>query len=220
MAKKKESRSKKKGVWKKVGKTQRKTTGKPVKKRLAKKKAARKPPKKRLVRKKTARKTAKAGSSRKKPTRKPPRKKATSKPAGKTPARKKTGTKSTKKQPLKKKTTTRKGHSRVRSTIRPSAREVRPPIQTTSLPKIAEKPVGVVTHYFNHLSVAVIRLDKGELHIGNSIHIAGHTTDLRQAVESMQVEHLLIQRAAAGQEFGLKVSGPVRENDIVYRVMG
>jgi hypothetical protein len=42
-----------------------------------------------------------------------------------------------------------------------------------------EAYIGVVTHYFNHLGVAVLSLT-GELKIGEVIHIVGHTTDFYQ----------------------------------------
>jgi hypothetical protein len=44
--------------------------------------------------------------------------------------------------------------------------------------------IGIVTHYYNHLSVATLRLDSGTLRIGDVIHIRGHTTDFSQRVEA------------------------------------
>ncbi|MBI3597662.1 MAG: hypothetical protein HY203_10975 [Nitrospirae bacterium] len=85
---------------------------------------------------------------------------------------------------------------------------------------IAEQLVGVVTHYYSHLSVAVVKLDQGALQVGDTIHIKGHTTDFQQRVESMQVEHQSIQSAQVGEEFGLKVTEHVREHDLVYKVLG
>jgi len=77
--------------------------------------------------------------------------------------------------------------------------------------------VGRVTHYFSKISVAVIDL-KAPLAVGDRILIKGSTTDLEQAVESMQIEHKDVQRAEAGQSIGLKVSDRVRENDTVYKI--
>jgi len=85
---------------------------------------------------------------------------------------------------------------------------------------IAERPVGIVTHYYSHLSVAVVKLDQDPLQAGDMIHIKGHTTDFQQRAESMQIEHESIQKAEIGQEFGLMVSDHVREHDIVYKVAG
>ena len=93
-------------------------------------------------------------------------------------------------------------------------------IKTPAVPMIAEKRVGVVTHYYSHLNVAVVKLDQGSLQVGDPIRIKGHTTDLQQRVESMQIEHQAIQRAEIGQEFGLKVTDHVREHDVVSKVLG
>jgi putative protease len=93
--------------------------------------------------------------------------------------------------------------------------EKKPPV-----PAVTGQKVGVVIHYYTHLGVAVIRLDQGQLQVGDTIHVKGHTTDFKQTVESMEVEHQKIQRATAGQEFGLKVVDHAREHDEVYKVMG
>ncbi|MBI3622195.1 MAG: hypothetical protein HY208_08435 [Nitrospirae bacterium] len=79
--------------------------------------------------------------------------------------------------------------------------------------------MGRVIHYYSHLNVAVISLDKGPLQVGDVIHIKGHTTDFRQPVESMQIEHESITKAVPGDDFGLKVTAHAREHDIVYRVL-
>lgn len=81
-----------------------------------------------------------------------------------------------------------------------------------------EERVGVVTHYYTHLGVAVVRLESGSLRVGDTIHIRGHTSDFRQRVESMQIEHQPVTEVRAGQEFGLKVVDHAREHDIVFKV--
>jgi putative protease len=79
--------------------------------------------------------------------------------------------------------------------------------------------IGVVTHYFSHLAVAVIRLDAGvTLRVGDRIHIKGHTTDFEQRVDSLQVEHQPVMEVGPADEFGVKVIDHVREHDTVYRV--
>lgn len=57
-----------------------------------------------------------------------------------------------------------------------------------------EERIGVVSHYFSHLGVAAIVVE-GELVVGDTIHIKGHTTDLTQKVDSIQIEHGSIERA-------------------------
>jgi len=79
-----------------------------------------------------------------------------------------------------------------------------------------EKQIGRVTHYYNKIGVAVIKLTNGSLKVGQTIHIQGHSSDFVQEVSSMQIEHQEIQEAKNGEEFGLKVDQPVREGDLVY----
>jgi len=90
-----------------------------------------------------------------------------------------------------------------------------PPVEE---PSTNEEALGVVTHYYSHLGVAVVQLNKGTLKAGRKIHVKGHSTDLIQTVESMEYEHRHIDEASAGQSVGLKVNDHVREHDIVYIV--
>jgi putative protease len=80
----------------------------------------------------------------------------------------------------------------------------------------AADAIGRVNHYFGHLSVAAIELT-APLAVGERIHIRGHTTDLVQAVESMEVEHARVERAGPGDDVALKVADHVREHDLIFR---
>ena len=84
---------------------------------------------------------------------------------------------------------------------------------------MTEKKIGKVTHFFGKISVAIIELTEESLLVGETIHIKGQTSDVTQKVESMQIEHQNIQKAEKGQSFGVKVSAPVHEHDIVYKVI-
>ena len=92
---------------------------------------------------------------------------------------------------------------------------------TPSLPAQTAPPgerIGVVTHYYSHLSVAILRLESGTLRVGDVIHIRGHTTDFSQKVESVEVNHAPANEVGPDADFGLKVVGHVREHDVVYKV--
>ena len=82
---------------------------------------------------------------------------------------------------------------------------------------MAEVKVGTVSDYFAHVSVAGISLS-GTLRVGDRIHIKGHTTDLEEVVESMQIEHEQVQEAKAGATVGIKVSDRCRHGDDVFKV--
>jgi putative protease len=76
----------------------------------------------------------------------------------------------------------------------------------------------VVTHYFGEPSVAILQLERGTLRIGDVIHFHGHTTDFRQTVESLEVDHAPMAEVGPKDDFGLKVAQRVREHDVVYKV--
>jgi len=77
--------------------------------------------------------------------------------------------------------------------------------------------IGVVTHYYNHLSVAILKLESGNLRVGDVIHIKGHTSDFSQPVESIEIDHAHVSEARPGQSFGLRVKEHAREHDVVYK---
>ncbi len=187
----------------------------------AKKKTKSKPKKKAPARKPAIPKK-KAPPRRKKPAvKKPPAKKAAAKkPAAKKPAAKKP------------------------SAIKPAAKPAAPPQprpavilsavatapKTLAQPRPApaavpqhsplpgEERIGVVTHYYNHLSVAVVQLDVGSLKVGDTIRFLGHTTDFRQKIDSLQIEHEPVTEVGRRLAFGMKVKDHVREHDVVYKV--
>ena len=76
--------------------------------------------------------------------------------------------------------------------------------------------IGRVVAFFRIPVVAVIKLTKGHLTVGDRIWIKGHTTNLKLTVSSMQIEHQPVQEIRKGAEAGLKVSGRARRGDHVY----
>ncbi len=82
---------------------------------------------------------------------------------------------------------------------------------------MAQKAIGKVTHYYDHLGVAVVKLDKGaSLKKGDNIQFKGSGTDFTQAVDSLQLDHKDVDSVKAGDDFGLKVDKPVKDGDQVF----
>lgn len=81
-----------------------------------------------------------------------------------------------------------------------------------------EEEVGIITHYYSKIGVAVVKLTRNSLKVGQTIHIQGNSTDFTQQISSIQIAHKNIDTAQKGDEFGLKVSEKVREGDKVYLV--
>ena len=78
--------------------------------------------------------------------------------------------------------------------------------------------VGKVVHYFTRIGVAAIDLAKGSLAVGDTIKFKGHTTDLEQQIQSMQVENEPVETVTAQVVVGIKVKEKVRIGDTVYKV--
>lgn len=96
---------------------------------------------------------------------------------------------------------------------------VKPPPSRPAQPTAAEQRIGVVTHYYSHLSVVAMQLEPGTtLRVGDVIHIRGHTTDFTQKVESLEVNHASVTEVGPNDDFGLKVVEHAREHDIVHKV--
>ncbi|MCX5799510.1 MAG: hypothetical protein NTU90_08135 [Proteobacteria bacterium] len=81
-----------------------------------------------------------------------------------------------------------------------------------------EIAIGKIVGYFSKIGVAAIKMTGGTLKVGDTIKIKGHTTDIEQVVESMQVEHENVEKVEAGMDVGIKVIEKVKEHDTVYLV--
>jgi hypothetical protein len=136
------------------------------------------------------------------------RKKAKGKPKAK---RKKTPiSKATRRKTPRKARTTSKKTAKKKSLRSASIKKTEPPakatVKPTSQSASQEQRIGVVTHYYNHLSVATMRLEPGTtLHVGDIVHIHGHTTDFSQKVESLEVDRAPVSEVGPNDDFGLKV---------------
>lgn len=149
---------------------------------------------------------------------KPPVTKATTR--RKTAARKKAA-----KKALVRRSSPKKATPTANAAVKPrSASPLAKPAAATPTPSLPAQPappgdrIGVVSHYYSHLSVATLRLESGTLRVGDVIHIKGHTTDFNQRVESLEVNHAPATEVGPNDDFGLKVVGHVREHDVVYKV--
>ena len=82
----------------------------------------------------------------------------------------------------------------------------------------SEERIGVVSHYYSRISVAVIDLRK-DLHQDEMIHFLGTHTDFQQTVQSMQVDHEYVEQTRAGTQIAVRVKQRVRRNDSVFRLV-
>ncbi len=79
-----------------------------------------------------------------------------------------------------------------------------------------EKEIGKITHFFDKILVAVLKLS-GELNVGDKIRIDAEQPFV-QTVSSMQVKHKNIEHAKAGDDIGMKVENPCKDGDRVVKI--
>ena len=83
---------------------------------------------------------------------------------------------------------------------------------------MTEQKIGIVIHYWGKVGVAGVKVTDGELRVGDTIHVKGHTSDFTQQVESMQVEGQSVDVVRAGDDVGIKTLEHAREHDEVFKV--
>jgi len=80
-----------------------------------------------------------------------------------------------------------------------------------------EKEIGVISHYYNHLSVGIVELT-APLRTGDTVHILGAHDDFTQTVKSIEIDHQRVESAFKGDSVGIRVSEKVHPHDKVFLV--
>ncbi len=84
---------------------------------------------------------------------------------------------------------------------------------------MTEEEIGFVEHWFGHINVAGVKVTKGSIKVGDTLHFKGHTSDFEEKVSAIQIEHKTVPEAKKGDDIGIKVSQKVREHDKVFKVI-
>ena len=79
--------------------------------------------------------------------------------------------------------------------------------------------VGQVTHFFAAIQVAGIEVTAGEIRLGDTIRVVGHTSNFVQEVRSMQIDHHPVETANAGDQVGIELVDRARVGDLVFRTL-
>ena len=118
----------------------------------------------------------------------------------------------------KKKTTKKKSVVRTKTKRKPARpKKTKKILKKTARPKAKnKKPIGVVTHFYNEIGVAIVRF-KENVPLGTVLYFRGATTDFKHPVGSMQYNHAPVTIAPKGKQIGIKVPERVREGDKVHR---
>jgi putative protease len=84
---------------------------------------------------------------------------------------------------------------------------------------MAEEKIGEVVKFFAKPSVAAVKVTEGEVNVNDTLKFFGHTTDLTQVIDSMEVNNQKVEKAVVGDYIGIKVSDRVRPGDEVFKVI-
>jgi len=80
-----------------------------------------------------------------------------------------------------------------------------------------EKPIGKVIHYYDNISVAIVKLEK-KFSIGKTVKFVKGDNVFKQTVESMEIKHGKLTEAKPGDEVGIKVDKTAKEGTLMYAV--
>lgn len=81
-----------------------------------------------------------------------------------------------------------------------------------------DKPIGKVVHYYDKLGVAIVDLSKGGIKVGDEVKFKRSDEEFNQKVESLQIDHQVVESVKKGDSFGLKVDKPTKVGTEVYLV--
>jgi hypothetical protein len=99
----------------------------------------------------------------------------------------------------------------------PQKRSAKKTVPAKPAQEVLGKPVGRVTHFYNHLGVAIVEFSQ-PVSVGATLRYRGATTDFVEQALSMQYDHKPVTTAPKGKQVGIKVKEAVREGDLVYPV--
>lgn len=77
------------------------------------------------------------------------------------------------------------------------------------------KQIGVVTHWYDKLGVAVVKLS-GALKKGDTIKVKKGEEEFEEIVSSLQIDHKDVAAAKKGDDAAMKLSQRAKEGAAVY----
>ena len=88
------------------------------------------------------------------------------------------------------------------------------------IPPMNSTLIGRVEDYYAHIGVIALTLARRPVRVGDHLHVLGHTTNLEQTLDSMQINHQSVISAAA-KDRGRESRSPrhrARKGDYVFTI--
>lgn len=80
-----------------------------------------------------------------------------------------------------------------------------------------EKQIGKVSHWYDKINVAVVKLT-GTLKKGDNVKFKHGEEEFEESIESLQINHLEVKMGKKGDELAIKLSHQAKEGSTVYKV--
>ena len=80
---------------------------------------------------------------------------------------------------------------------------------------VKNNAIGKITHWYDKISVAVVKLDK-ELGVGDKIKIKHGDREFEETITSMELDHKPVQSGKKGQEIAIKLSQKTGEGSAIF----
>jgi hypothetical protein len=80
---------------------------------------------------------------------------------------------------------------------------------------MAEKQIGTVTHWYDKLGVAVVKLT-GKLQKGDSIKVKRGEEEFEDTVASLQIDHKDVASAKKGDDAAIKLGHKTKEGAAIF----
>ena len=130
--------------------------------------------------------------------------------------------KESKKKPVKRKAVRKKGPAKKKTQVKKKSKPAKAkkgakkPVRKG--PRLPAEPIGRVTHYFPQVKAAAVMIERENLRVGDTLYFKGHTTNFKQTVHSIQINHESVTLASPGDEVGVQVKSRTREHDLVFKL--
>lgn len=80
---------------------------------------------------------------------------------------------------------------------------------------MSKKEVGKVTHWYDKIGVAVVKLS-GALKVGDSVKIEHGGEEFDDTISSMQINHETVESGKKGEEVAIKLTQKAKEGSTIY----
>ena len=82
---------------------------------------------------------------------------------------------------------------------------------------MSEKQIGTVTHWYDKIGVAVVRLT-GKVSKGDTLKVRKGEEEFEDSVASLQIDHKDVSSAGKGDDAAMKLSQHAKEGAAVFLV--